>query len=235
MSGFQLLSVTDRLRMDFKQKQPRITEAELVTSLTLHDEETFGSNRLWRLIPARLSREPAKWLVGTAVERGERCCVTHGEKSVWSRLSTQICSPGWWFTFSKLISISGNFSFFFFFCPFLVFVRFSCLLWWNELRIPLMNPANLPTFAQTMLPPSSEPHLQPSNSQHNKIYAIRHISEGNADGVAELSNLSHQAQDFKPEDQTELSILRLLLATVLTSIETKWQQYMLSSHCEWAY
>lgn len=29
----------------FKQKQPRITDAELVTSLTLRDEETLGSNK----------------------------------------------------------------------------------------------------------------------------------------------------------------------------------------------
>lgn len=91
----------------FKQKTAKDYRCyELVTSLTLHDEETFGSNAILCLIPARLSQEWVNWLVGMAVERWERCCVTHRETSVWSGLSTQICSPGWWFTFSKLISIS---------------------------------------------------------------------------------------------------------------------------------
>lgn len=91
----------------FKQKQPRITDAELVTSLTLQDEETFGSNAISCLIPARLSQESVEWLVGMVWERWERCCITHREKPVWSRVSTQICSWGWWFTLNRLMSISN--------------------------------------------------------------------------------------------------------------------------------
>lgn len=64
----------------FKQKQPRITDAELVTSLTLQDGETFGSGTISCLIPAQLSQESVKWLVGMVWEQWERCCITHREE-----------------------------------------------------------------------------------------------------------------------------------------------------------
>lgn len=98
-----LSSVMDALRVD---SQTKTAEGLPTLSSSHHSpsrmkEKTFGSNTIPRLVLPRIS-ENDFW------ERREKCRVSLGEKSVWSGVSAQVCSPGWWFTFSRLISISTS-------------------------------------------------------------------------------------------------------------------------------
>lgn len=121
-----LSAVMDALRVDSQTK----TADGLPTLSSSHHspsrmkKKTFGSNTIPCLVLPKVSKNDF-W------ERREKCCVSPGEKSVWSAVSAQVCSRGWWFTFSRLISIStssgltGSWFWLFF------LTRFSCLLRWN--------------------------------------------------------------------------------------------------------
>lgn len=66
----------------FKWKQPRIIDAELVTSLTLLYEETFGSNKILCLVLSRLSQESLKSLLWMVWEWWEGVAL-HIERSLF--------------------------------------------------------------------------------------------------------------------------------------------------------